>query len=907
MSSPGYRNTAPVRLYMEFSREPLEDLDSGAFAGEDPFDLQNTLVGFDYSLTDSENAGSFVVTLINPSQVIEKKIFSWHCAINPRRWAAQQEATPEEWAASAASTATVYLRWGYDNDTVSKDSIVKKAYSHIHKTQLYDIDFNVSNDKDRVIRLYLLNNHDIGIQRQRSGSFGGRVKTYPVKIVNDSGVMKRPSRIISEMLAKVASSERGIKTFVKLSDEHKEILDDEFEKIHPGSNKQWPTPDEQDGTPPIERTDPEKTTSTKITLDVVKQYFEYLDLSVSLHPPGSPNFKPKTVPAVKPTPIQNNMTAGQMDPNAVNRLEEAAKVTDQTTFQFSGAYPGFVDSVANNPLSSLYADQGGPFVGVEKYILLNSSNGLDHNLESLKVILSKGQAQILHLPRGNEETFLNTFNADSDKSKYFAVDQNSETNTFTFNESYAIYDQLETRITSEEAKRQEIIENEAPSGTDQDIQADTDTFNALPDEVEKPEENLTDESTVYASCSNTFSFLNSFINLLNTTFFNATGEYVDIRYFQTSVIPKAEREGVSKKLGVDTNQIKWDSAETDTICVIGSLSYIQGILDFNREIKSFPIQSVKDPDRISIATGFNKRKDNIIVNLDHKVSKGSFYNTVLTSPIIPQKLYAVAKRFESDSYRELIYSQLQFVLRKQADVSESYYVEGNPFYNVSTEFTQLGTAAFPEALIQNAVSQVSRIVDGLDNETVDSALSESSKSKLFKNLSEDIAFIYNNDFMDVFFPEVAEDKLDDIRVINYVDGEEIKDKTSFRFISNAPLSVLQKQLGVDDPEQALAYAAKLRAMFAFKKTISNIRIRTLGVPEMDILAYETGVRKCAIWISEPRVPGTFHWLSGMYVITNVSHKLDVNGGYTSEFTLIPTAGDSAEEMIKHGYTFLKDV
>jgi len=905
MSSPGYRNTAPVRLYMEFSREHLENLDSGAFAGDDPFDLQNTLVGFDYSLTESENAGSFIVTLINPSQQVEKKIFSWYCAVNPRKWAAKQEATPEEWAASATSMATVYVRWGYDNDTISKDSPVKKAYSHIHKTHLYDIDFSVSDKKERIVKLYFLNNHDIGIQRQRSGFFGGRVKTYPVKIVKDQGGMKEPSRIISEILGKVASSERGIKTFVKLSDEHKEILDDEFDKLHPGINKQWPTGDELDGSTPIDQRDPEKPTSTKITLDVVTQYFNYLDLSVSLHPPGSPNFKGPRSSTPVPAVNQTGVGAGSQDPQTFNKAEQASKVADQTTFIFESNIPDYVHNATDSPVSGLYDLQDGQeIIGVYEYRLLNKDRGSDHTLQGLQEIFDSGEVEILAFPRSKKDKFLSAYNNASNKDDYIAVNPNGGTK-FSI-EGFSIKDHIQTRLTAEHANRDEILENQAPSGTEQEMQADQDLFAALSGVAEEPEQNLTDESTVYASCSNTFSFVNSFISLLNRTFFNLALEYLGIQYIQTSVVPKGERQNVEAKLAdlFDVTEIDWDKPETDTICLIGNLTDIEEVLRFDRDIKSFPIQVENDPDVISIATGFNKRKDNIIINLDHRVSKGSFYNTILASPAIPQKLYDVAKRFESDSYRELIYSQLQFVLRKQADVSESYYVEGNPSYNVSTEFTQLGTAAFPETLIQNAVSQVSRFVNGLDSDVVGIS-SESAKSKLFKSLSEDIAFIYNNEFMDVFFPEISEDKLDDIRVINYVDGDKIEDKTSFRFISNAPLSVLRKKLEDGDIAQKLAYAAKLQAMFAFKKTISDIRIRTLGVPEMDILAYEIGVRECAVWISEPRVPGTFHWLSGIYLISNVSHQLDVSNGYTSEFTLIPAASDSADEMIK--YTFLKDV
>ena len=102
MSSPGYRNTAPVKLYMEFSRDPLDLLEDGILTGiQDPFELKDSFMSFDYALAGKGGAGVFNVKLINPSQAVEEKIFSWYCAINPRTWRASEEATPEEWTFSA--------------------------------------------------------------------------------------------------------------------------------------------------------------------------------------------------------------------------------------------------------------------------------------------------------------------------------------------------------------------------------------------------------------------------------------------------------------------------------------------------------------------------------------------------------------------------------------------------------------------------------------------------------------------------------------------------------------------------------------------------------------------------------------------------------------------------------------
>ena len=158
MSAPVYRNTAPVKLYMEFSREPLEGLEEGIFTGiQDPFELRDSLMSFEYSLAGKGGGGQFKVKLVNPSQATEEKIFSWYCSVNPRTWKASEVATAEEWTLSAGQAATVFLRWGYQNDNIEQDATVKNAFSHIHQAKILDVEFNISDRKERVITLILLN------------------------------------------------------------------------------------------------------------------------------------------------------------------------------------------------------------------------------------------------------------------------------------------------------------------------------------------------------------------------------------------------------------------------------------------------------------------------------------------------------------------------------------------------------------------------------------------------------------------------------------------------------------------------------------------------------------------------------------------------------------------------------
>ena len=87
----------------------------------------------------------------------------------------------------------------------------------------------------------------------------------------------------------------------------------------------------------------------------------------------------------------------------------------------------------------------------------------------------------------------------------------------------------------------------------------------------------------------------------------------------------------------------------------------------------------------------------------------------------------------------------------------------------------------------------------------------------------------------------------------------------------------------------------------FQKLITNVKVTTLGIPEMDIFPHEVMNRSVALWVHEPRVPGTYHWITGMYNIVGMRHLIN-NQGYSTELRLIRKLPDTADEMIS--YTLL---
>ena len=166
--------------------------------------------------------------------------------------------------------------------------------------------------------------------------------------------------------------------------------------------------------------------------------------------------------------------------------------------------------------------------------------------------------------------------------------------------------------------------------------------------------------------------------------------------------------------------------------------------------------------------------------------------------------------------------------------------------------------------------------------------------------------------MDIFFPKVSPDAQDSIRTrytIVAPQGEDNVDKEKvvpyFRYVTKSPITILQQRLEAQGleatTENSVLIQAKVQALNVFQKLITDIRLEILGVPEMDIWTNEIQNRSIALWVHEPRVPGTYHWLTGMYTIADFNHKID-SSGYKTTLTLMPKLPNTADEMAKYTFT-----
>lgn len=950
MTAVGYRNTHPPRLLMDFTRKALVKSDRGFIDYEDPFDLRNSLLSFEYVMLGGEDSGQFLVRLINPKQQIEKNIFSWYCSVNPRAWAAARETGAEEWQTSATATANVFIRWGYASEA-PRDTEDDYAMSDIHRGQIVDIGYEVTDAKDRVITLRIVNFHDLSLTKNSLKED----YTEEQIAISEKFELRNPSNVMSDVFGVLAAGD-GAQSVIRFSDDHKNILDAEFLKIHPGPNKKLAKPLEFENTPHVDRVGLSSTTSTSITKDVIQNFYESLGFGINV---GNITYKykGKTLPKEVPSLDQNgtvgtneNIYAGERKrieavwtdliradstrvklpgptvPEGKANLNERSFAESQyigeNASSFGPCYFFDIDTTHTKNGKTSYSLDWTPYrwfraaqsprnsIGILPYSRVKGSGANPQSLINFinhwESLPTEEQERYMAYYTPRSATFGSTLPPGSVKVYRYRVTESEFLNNVhkkLYREKFVkkaqvVEVKLDDNNQLTEYKAVQIIIGPESVGS---ISIGADDFGGDPvsvaAQVKEREEELRslspEDNKVTFKYKNKHTALRTLLNDINQKFFDRADKYLNTTQIFPENVPNEDREFVESHLGID---IDWDN--TPYITVIATSDFIEGIFPDKPKIKSFPIEIEETPTTISIATGFNNRKDNIITDLRYRISKGGFYYEILRAPVIQQELYSVIKRFEeNDRYRDVIKESTSLSISKDGterieltpaaeNLAQDAY-EGIPMLKSNG-------SAFLDGVVELAKPMVAKFIDEQGQD-------------ILPQIKKDLSFINNNNFLDVFFPYTSSEALDkEVKIIHTDEGTKKIESRTARYVNPSPLSTLQEFMKVDSEATAIELASKARQLASFKNRISDIEIVMLGVPEMDILSYETYKRDVALWVSEPRVPGTFHWLSGIYHIGGITHKISTSG-YETTLKLIPSGSSNTnKEMLKAQYTFLKD-
>lgn len=82
---------------------------------------------------------------------------------------------------------------------------------------------------------------------------------------------------------------------------------------------------------------------------------------------------------------------------------------------------------------------------------------------------------------------------------------------------------------------------------------------------------------------------------------------------------------------------------------------------------------------------------------------------------------------------------------------------------------------------------------------------------------------------------------------------------------------------------------KFQAQLALLQDAWQVEIDTLGIPELSDLLSDVGEsgRSVLLRVFDPRLNSDQpHWISGVYMITRLAHRIDSTGGYTTKMTLL---------------------
>jgi hypothetical protein len=82
---------------------------------------------------------------------------------------------------------------------------------------------------------------------------------------------------------------------------------------------------------------------------------------------------------------------------------------------------------------------------------------------------------------------------------------------------------------------------------------------------------------------------------------------------------------------------------------------------------------------------------------------------------------------------------------------------------------------------------------------------------------------------------------------------------------------------------------KFQAQLALLQEAWQVEIDTLGIPELSDLLSDVGAsgRSVLLRVFDPRLNSDQpHWISGVYMITRLAHRIDSTGGYTTKMTLL---------------------
>jgi hypothetical protein len=156
-----------------------------------------------------------------------------------------------------------------------------------------------------------------------------------------------------------------------------------------------------------------------------------------------------------------------------------------------------------------------------------------------------------------------------------------------------------------------------------------------------------------------------------------------------------------------------------------------------------------------------------------------------------------------------------------------------------------------------------------------------------ESLQKIAAVVQDKEALEVFFPFADIDKATNIQTKHsyYVgDSGGLNVKVSENIVLARRINYdFTQSIGGDSWKKDLD--TKLSYVMAMQRQAWEVDAVFLGIPEMDNPPVEMTQRRIYLVVKDERIPGAYHWLSGVYRVIKVSHSIDPSKGYLTKISL----------------------
>ena len=116
--------------------------------------------------------------------------------------------------------------------------------------------------------------------------------------------------------------------------------------------------------------------------------------------------------------------------------------------------------------------------------------------------------------------------------------------------------------------------------------------------------------------------------------------------------------------------------------------------------------------------------------------------------------------------------------------------------------------------------------------------------------------------------------------------------------------ILRRRVDLDNVYSRISLDAQTAKMsdvsynysVAMQQESYNLKVTTLGIPEIDDPTSEYLSRRICFKFFDPRLRGALHWMSGVYQLTGFRHLINPSQGFLTELDLIKLPNESLSNL-----------